>query len=555
MFFVVFFVVLHEDKVGQTYLLPLNLLDLIPEDHICFFVKDVVDCYDFSEINGRFIGNAGGKAYSRRMLSRLIIFATIEGYKSSRAIEKQARLNTPYMWICGGDTPTYRTLINFKNEHRDLIEEMLAVVLAAAKEEGLVNLGVIALDGSPIKANAANRNTITEEMLELAKKLIDESLIEDNDEDEKYGEDNVGDEVSPKLTLKKKIKDVVKASQEEAQKENKEIEDINAENLDLGFKFTKNELKQLDLAYGEIEIIKKQRERSKNTNWENKPIYVSLTDPNSRFMKNKKGKTELSYNIQNVVDCDSGIILQSRITQDPTDHYQLIPQMENLYQNPNFDLENSKFLMDCAYNTQEGIEYLYKNNIDAYIPSKKQAGENKNKKLKKYAKAQFTYDYEKNQYICPEGHILPHKNTYNKNNKIKKVYYTNQCKNCPMKKECTPQSNYRIITHYNTHYQDLMEQKMEKEENKEIYKKRANGERPFAYLKHTLNRNTLTSKNKERNQTELDLITIAHNIKLTHNHKMKQIKQKNKKNTQQTKTKNSPKNQISKNSIKNLAYA
>jgi len=90
-------------------------------------------------------------------------------------------------------------------------------------------------------------------------------------------------------------------------------------------------LKQLDLAYGEIEHIKKQHERSNNTNWKNKPIYVSLTDPNSRFMKNKKGKTELSYNIQNVVDCDSGIILQSRITQDPTDHYQLIPQMEKLY--------------------------------------------------------------------------------------------------------------------------------------------------------------------------------------------------------------------------------
>jgi len=149
-------------------------------------------------------------------------------------------------------------------------------------------------------------------------------------------------------------------------------------------------------------------------------------------------------------------------------------------------LENFKFLADCAYNTQEGIEYLYKNNIDGYIPNKKQTGENKNKK---YAKAQFLYNYEKNHYTCPEEHILPHKNTYTKNNKNKKVYYTDKCKNCHMKKECTPRSNYRIITHYNTYYQDLMEQKMEKEESKEIYKKRANGERPFAYLKHTLNRN------------------------------------------------------------------
>ena len=51
------------------------------------------------------------------------ILATIEGYMSSRAIEKQRRLNTHYMWVCGGDTPTYQTLINFKNEHEDLIED------------------------------------------------------------------------------------------------------------------------------------------------------------------------------------------------------------------------------------------------------------------------------------------------------------------------------------------------------------------------------------------------------------------------------------------------
>ena len=528
------------------------MLDLIPSDHICFFVKDVVDCYDFSEINDRYIGNAGGKAYSRRMLLRLLIFATIEGYKSSSSIEKQARLNTPYMWICGGDTPTYRTLINFKNEYKELFEDMLAVVLLAAKEEGLVNLGAIALDGSPLKANASNKNTVTEEILELAKRLINESLIEDNEEDKKYGEDEVGDEVSPKLSLKKKIKELVKSSQEEASKENKEIEDIDTKNLDLGFKFTKNEVKQIHLAYGEIELIKKQHERSNNGNWENKPIYISLTDPNSRFMKNKKGKTELSYNIQNIVECDSGIILQSCTTQDPTDYYQLIPQLENLKQNPHVDLKNSKVLADCAFNTQEAIEYLYKNEIDAYIPNKKQASANKNKKFKKYAKAKFHYNYEKNHYTCPEGHILPHKKTYIKNNKVKKVYYTNECKKCPMKKECTPRSNYRIITHYNTHYQDLMAQKMEKEENKEIYKKRSNGERPFAYLKHTLNRSTMTSKNKEQNQTDLNLITIAYNIKLTHNHKIKQNKHQNKENTQPTKTKNPPETQISKNSTKKL---
>jgi hypothetical protein len=486
------------------------------------------------------------------MLLRLILLATIEGYKSSRDIEKQEKLNTPYMWICGFDTPTYRTLLNFKNDYKDLIVEMLAIILADAKNEGLVKLGVIGLDGSPLKANASNRNTVTEELLELAKQIIDESIIQDKEDDEKYGEDEVGEEVSPKLTLKNKIKKLVEVTQKKAQEEQKHIEDIKANELNLDIKFTTNEIRQINKAYDQINIIKKQHERSNDPKLKNKPIIISLSDPSSRFMKNKKGKFELSYNIQNIVDCDSGYILQSSLTQDPTDHYQLIPQIGNLRLNPDINIENSKILMDTAYNTKEGIQYLYANDLDGFIPNKKQASENKNKKFKKYAKANFQYDYEKNQYICPKGQILPYQNSYGEN---KKVYYTNQCKNCHAKAECSPKSNYRIITHYATDYQDLMAQKMEKGESKEIYKKRANIERPFAYMKYSIGWASMRSKDETKNQTDLDLITLAYNIRLTHNHKLKKNQHQNKENTSKIKTTNNPENQISQNSMQNLACA
>ena len=193
------------------------------------------------------------------------------------------------------------------------------------------------------------------------------------------------------LTLKKKIKELVKASQEKIDEEKKKIEDVDVNTLDLGFKFTKNEMKRINIAYSEIDVIKKQRERSDDPKLKDKTIFISLTDSYSRFMKNKKGKTELSYNIQNIVDCDPGIIIQSSLTQDPTDHYQLKPQLKKLFENKDLNLENSKFLADTAYNTQEGIEHLYENGIDGYIPNKKQASENKNKVFKKYAKANFTY--------------------------------------------------------------------------------------------------------------------------------------------------------------------
>jgi len=199
------------------------------------------------------------------------------------------------------------------------------------------------------------------------KNLLMMSIIQDNEDDEKYGEDEWGEEVLPKMTLKKKIKELVEASQEKAKEEKKEIEEVKTNELDLGFKFTNNEIKRINKACNEIEVVKRQRERSKDPKIKDKTIVISLSDPSSRFMKNKKGKKELSYNIQNFVDCDSGFILQSFLTQDPTDHYQLIPQIENLMLNPDLNIENSKILMDTAYNTQEGIKFLYENDLDGFI--------------------------------------------------------------------------------------------------------------------------------------------------------------------------------------------
>ena len=513
--------VLHDDRIGQEFLIPKRLTDNIPEDHICYFIRDLVDTCDFTEIHGKYMGTAGMKAYSRRMLTRLVLLATVDGYESSRKIARLAKENIVYMWITGMFTPTYRTILNFKHENKELIEELLAISIQAARDEGLVKLGVIGIDGTVMKANASNNSTISESDLELARELISRGLKKDVEEDEIYG-DNEEDDGEPRLKLKNKVKNLVKQiEKEEENLENPGEVDLSQETLDLIEKFTKKDIKRLETAHQEVEEIKKQHKRSENVDMQNKPIRVSLTDPYSRFMKNKKGRKELSYNIQNVVDCESGIILKTTLTQDPTDHYQLIPQLENISQIPNINTEKAKILADNAYNTQYSVEYAYKNDYDLYTPNRVQASENK-KKTKKdenmFSKAKFNFDPEKNHYICPNKHELPYRNTYNKNNTIKKVYYTNNCRTCPDKNKCTPNSNYRIISHYQNKYQDLMTVKMESPENKEIYKKRNNTEPPFAYTKNTLKRTTLNQKTPERNQTELNLIATSNNIKRTHNH-------------------------------------
>jgi hypothetical protein len=170
--------------------------------------------------------------------------------------------------------------------------------------------------------------------------------------------------------------------------------------------FTDEDKEKIEKACEEVEKIHEtQKERGK----EEKKSKLSLTDPEARWMKNKKGKKELSFNIQNTVDCERGLILKSTVIQDPTDHYQLpqqLKELENIYGD---EIKESQVLADSIYNTAESIQFVHENNFNAFVPSRSQATKSKNKNLNKFAKANFTYDYEKDHYICPNNVILPYK--------------------------------------------------------------------------------------------------------------------------------------------------
>lgn len=43
--------VLRDDTINQQLLIPLDLRDLIPKDHPCYFIKNVVDTMDFTEVH------------------------------------------------------------------------------------------------------------------------------------------------------------------------------------------------------------------------------------------------------------------------------------------------------------------------------------------------------------------------------------------------------------------------------------------------------------------------------------------------------------------------
>jgi len=54
---------------NQNWLLPPNIKDIIPKDHICFLIEDVVNKLDFSDFDIKYSG-AGHPAYHQESFAK-----------------------------------------------------------------------------------------------------------------------------------------------------------------------------------------------------------------------------------------------------------------------------------------------------------------------------------------------------------------------------------------------------------------------------------------------------------------------------------------------------
>jgi hypothetical protein len=435
--------------------------------------------------------------------------------------------NFVYTYLSGKESPDFRTILRFKIQARRLIEKAFLSTVRIAKKLNLLNLEHLSLDGTKIKANASNNNNLTGKEINVVKKILKKGIDTDKEEDELYGEDN-DNEIRMPVNKEERIKLI-----EESFKEIEDYENINEEENPLK-KSAVNIIKQgIKNPEKTIEKIEKAEKQLKSSGQKS----VSLTDPDARWMMNKKNKIEFSYNSQISVDHKSGIILSNSVTQDPADHKQLIPTIEKIIETIGPLPKNTSLSVDNGYYTLENLVYIHKNNINAYIPNRKQATEAKTniKHTNHFSKHNFKYDYKNNLYICLNNQKLPYQTIYEYNGKIREQYYTNKCLKCSDQHECAGKNRFKIITAYGGELPKRMELKMETPEAKLEYAKRKETvEWPFGNLKQNLKFTEYYTRGIEQIQTENNLIYIAHNIKRIFNEIKKQTQQILPKNTTPT---------------------
>jgi transposase len=181
----------------QAMLLPPSLLDWVPENHVVWTILGAVAEMDLSAFYGAYRADGHGRpAYDPAMMVALLLYAYARGNRSSRGIERACQEDVAYMVITAQRTPDHSTIAEFRRRHEVPLAELFSAVLALCERAGLVTVGVIAVDGTKIAANAsmdANRG-----YGRIVREILEEAAETDRREDELYGEAR-GDELPEPL--------------------------------------------------------------------------------------------------------------------------------------------------------------------------------------------------------------------------------------------------------------------------------------------------------------------------------------------------------------------
>ena len=148
----------------QSWLFPPNLKELIKEDDFCIIINDVIERVGVREIEDKYV-EEGHPAYHPKMMMKIYLYAYAMGIRSSRKIARELEANVKFWYLSGRQTPDFRTISDFRKNHVEEIKFLFKKVVQLCCELGMVNLGLVAIDGTRIKANASERGTKTEEGL------------------------------------------------------------------------------------------------------------------------------------------------------------------------------------------------------------------------------------------------------------------------------------------------------------------------------------------------------------------------------------------------------
>src|SRR5215213_1396410 len=201
----------------QVFLMPPSLRDWVPEGHLVWTVLDAAAELDLSRIYADYRGDGRGRpAYEPSMMVALLLYAYARGNRSSRGIERACIEDIAYRVVTGNLAPDHSTIAEFRCRHEWPLGELFSGVLGLCARAGLASVGVVAIDGTKMAANASS--DANRDFGQIAREILAEAAEIDRREDELYG-DQRGDELPEHLRTREGRRKALRDAKERLDRE------------------------------------------------------------------------------------------------------------------------------------------------------------------------------------------------------------------------------------------------------------------------------------------------------------------------------------------------
>ena len=450
---------------NQSVLFPSTIDEYVAENNAVRAIAAFLGRLDFVKL--KFVrgqaAETGRPGYDPRVLMGLFLWGHLNGMRSSRKLERECQRNLEVIWLCENLRPDFKTIADFRKDNGEGIKGVVVEFRRWCLAAGLYGQEIVAVDGSKFKAvNSKERN--------FTRKKLSQLMARE----------------------RAKISAYLEALAEADETERAEAE-LSAEQL-------QEKIAGLERYLAEHEELERELEASGAGQ-------VSLSDPDAKLMKTAKG-SEVSYNVQTVVDSKHKLIVAYEVTNEGNDLGQLALMAQQAKEA--LQVKELTVLADGGYYEGNALKECEQAGVTTYLPQP-QSREAKRRGI--FEQKQFRYDQQRDLYVCPQGEELRFRSVENGRGKQFKLYKTKACAGCPLRGQCTTSKYGRKLVRWVD--QEVIERLQARNRGRpELLKLRKTlAEHPFGTIKWGMNQGFFLLKGRRKVTTEFGLTVLSYNLK------------------------------------------
>lgn len=440
----------------QCALFPVSLDELIGPEHVCRVIAAFVARLRLDELGfARARARATGRPpYDPADLLVLYLYGYLHRVRSSRRLERECQRNVEVMWLLNRLAPDHKTIAEFRRLNGVPLKRAGAAFVRLCAQAGLVRGEWVAVDGSKFQAVASSKAIVEAQQLAEQEERLQQRMAQ-------Y------------------LQELDSADAQPSEPE------LDAQALREALARLQQQREQLEQAQG----LSAKR--------------MVSTEPEAVVLKGHGP----GYNVQTAVDAEHALIVAHEVNAQAGDNACLQAMGEAAQQA--LGAKAFKLVADAGYNNGTQAQALEDQGIQVHVPGQRSVNNQGDGKL--FDRTCFTYDPERDVYVCPAAQLLQRKQLSAKNKIVIYAAKPSDCAACAKKSDCT-QADRRFISR---HLHDAMIERMHARATPTVMRlRRCTVEYPFAMLKYQiLEKPRFLLRGLKGAATEMALATLAYNLK------------------------------------------